>query len=143
MASGVFNKGLFELASALTDLDSADLRVLLVQSTYTFSPTNNYIADLSAHEISVSGYSRQALSGETVVEDDTNHRAYLDASDVTFTGLAAGQTIGGAVIYRHTGSDATAPLLCYVAIAATATGGDFTIQWAATSAGAILYLASA
>lgn len=139
----VFNKGLYELAEALSDLGSADLRVLLVRETYTFAATHNVVSDVVAHELSVSSYARHTLTGETVVEDDTNHRAYLDANDATFSGLGTGQTIAGAVLFRHTGSDATAPVIAFIPITSTPTNGDFTIRWPAPSAGGILYLASA
>lgn len=143
MASGVYNKGLHELAEALTDLGSADLRVLLMTAAYTFTRTHNFVADVVANEISAAGYSRQALTGETVVEDDTNHRAYLDANDSTFGTLAAGQTIGGVVLFRHTGSDATAPLIAFIQLPSTPTNGSFGVSWAAPGSGGILYLASA
>lgn len=139
----ITNKGLYELAEALSDLGSADLRIMLMRTSYTFSPTHDVINDVVAHEITVTNYSRQALAGETVVEDDTSHRAYLDANDLTFSGLGTGQTIGGAYLFRHTGSDATAPVIAFIPITATPTNGDFGIRWPAPSAGGIMYLTSA
>jgi hypothetical protein len=141
MANGVYNRGLFEIASAAADLDGADLRVLLVNSGYVFSKAHNVVNDVLANEISAAGYARQTLANKTVVEDDTNNRAYLDADDPVFPSMAAGQTIGGAVVFRHTGDDATAPLILFIDVADVATAGTaFTLTFAAPAAGGICYL---
>jgi hypothetical protein len=149
MANGVYNKGLEELAKALTDLDASDLRVLLVKSSYTFNKDHLTVDDGSAndpasHEVTVSGYARQALANETVTRDDTNDFAYLDADDAVFTALAAGETIGGAVLFRHTGTDTTAPLIAFYDLVDTATnGGNVTVQWNTPANGGVLKLAGA
>jgi hypothetical protein len=143
MANGVYNRGLYRLAAALTDLDASDLRVLLVKSTYTFDKTHNFVADViaGAQEISVSGYARQTLANKSVTEDDVNHRAYLDADDATFTGLAAGQTIGGAVVFQQVTNDADSPALLFYDINPDVpTDGDFRIQWASPANGGVAYL---
>lgn len=147
MANGVYNKGKAEIAKALTDLDGSTLKVLLVNSTYTFDADTDFVdnggaADPIDKEISVSGYARQTLTTKVVTQDNTNDFAYLDADDTVFTALVAGQTIGGAVLFRDSGSDATSPLLAFYDLTDTPTnGGNVTIQWAAAAAGCILKLA--
>lgn len=142
MANLVYNRGKFEISNGAIDLDTSDLRVLLVQSSYTELATHNVVADIVASELSVVGYARQALANKTATEDDVNGFAYLDADDVVFTSLAAGQTIGGAVVFRHTGADATAPLLAFYDLTNTPTnGGNFTLQWASPANGGVLKLA--
>jgi hypothetical protein len=47
-------------------------------------------------------YSRKNLSRTNVAEDDTNNRANLDTTDVTWTAATAGQTIYGAFWYDAT-----------------------------------------
>lgn len=141
MANGVYNRGLFEIANAAADLDGADLRVLLVNSGYVFSKAHNFVADVAANEISAVGYARQTLANKVVVEDDSNNRAYLDADDPVFPSMAAGQTIGGAVLFRHTGNDATAPCIIFIDVADVATAGTaWTLTFAAPEVGGILYL---
>lgn len=146
MANGVYNKCVEELGKALTDLDDGDLRVLLVQSSYTFNKDHLFVDDGSAndpasHEVSVSGYARQTLANTTVTRDDTNDFAYLDADDVNFAGLATGQTVGGAVLFRHTGADGTAPLLAFYDLANTPTnGGDIGVQWNTPANGGVMKL---
>jgi hypothetical protein len=146
MANGVYNKAKYLLGTGTAVLTSgADLRVLLVKSTYTFDATHNFVSDVIAGslEISVAGYSRQPLVNEACTEDDANSCAYLDADDVTFASLTAGQTVGGAVLYKYNAADASAELIAFYDLTDTATnGGDIVVQWAAPgSAGGILKLA--
>jgi hypothetical protein len=149
MANLVYNKGLEELAKALTDLDAADLRLMLVKSSYTANKDHLFVDDGSAndpasHELTVGGYARVALASKVVTRDDTNDFAYLDADDVAFGTLAAGETIGGAVLIRHTGTDTTAPLIAFYDLADTPTNGStITHQWATPANGGVLKLASA
>lgn len=141
MANFVFNRGIAELFKGDTDLDVADLRVLLLKSSASPNRDHNVVADIVAGsaEISVSGYARQALTGETVTEDDTNDQVYLDANDPTFTALATGETVGWGALFRHTGNDATAPCLAAYDVADTPTNGtDMTLQFAAPASGGAL-----
>jgi hypothetical protein len=148
MANLVYNKGLEELGKALTDLDASDLRMLLVQSTYTANKDHLTVDDGTAndpasHEVSVSGYGRQALANKVVTRDDTNDFAYLDADDVVFVTLATGQTVGGAVLFRHTGADGTAVLIGFYDLADTPTnGGNITVQFNTPANGGALKLES-
>jgi hypothetical protein len=99
VANGTYNKGKAQIANGGIDLDTSDLRVLLVKSSYTFNPDHNFVDngdanDPQSHEVTVSGYARQTLANKTVTQDDTNDFAYFDADDAVFTGLAVGETIG-------------------------------------------------
>jgi hypothetical protein len=144
MANGVYNRGKFLAATAGVNLSTADLRVLLVKDTYTFDNNHNFVADVVAGslEISAAGYARVALTTKTATEDDTNDFAYLDADDTPFAAMAAGQTVGGAVLFIHTGSDATAQVLSfYDFVDAPTNGGTMTVVWAAPASGGVLKLA--
>lgn len=145
MANGVFNRGKFIIGNAALELDAADIRLLLVKSTYVFDATHNTVADVvaGAQEISVGGYVRVALTTKTLTEDDGNGIAYLDADDVLFAALAAGQTVGGAVLYKFNAADASAEVVAFYDVTDTATnGGDITIQWATPGVnGGVLKLA--
>ena len=147
MPNGVYNRVKFLLATGAINLSTADTRVMLVNATYTFNDDHNFIDNAGAgdpidHEISVGGYARQALTTKTVVEDDTNNFAYFDADDAVFTALVAGQTIGGAVVYRFNAADTAAEVLGFYDLVDTATnGGNVTVQWATPANGAVLRLA--
>lgn len=131
MANFVTNKCKYELFTGDANLDAADLRVLLLKSS-TPSPDVNFVADLTpaTNEVTVSGYARQALAGETVTEDDTNDYAYLDATDPVFASLVAGETITWAMLYRQVTTDADSPVYAGYDVTDTPTnGGDVTIQF--------------
>lgn len=142
MANSVTNKAKYELATGDANLDAADLRVLLLTSSGAPTADTNFVSDIVANELSVSGYARATLASESVTEDDTNDFAYLDAADPVFSALVAGQTIGWACLFRHTGADATAPVYCNYDVTDTPTnGGDVTIQFATPANGGALKIA--
>jgi hypothetical protein len=134
MASGTY-KGLAQLAAgAGIGWSSATICVALVSTGYTFDPDHATVADVSASEIAVSGYSRATIASPTATHDDSNNRTVLDAADIVFSALGAGATIGGAVVFKRVGgSDAsTDPLIAFVDLNDVATnGGDVTVQWSA------------
>ena len=133
MASSLYNTGLEKILDGTINLDTpADVRCLLLKSGYTFDPDHDFVSDLTpaSNEITVSGYSRQALTGEVISRDDGNNRVMYDAGDVTFSALAAGETIIAAVLYVYNAADSAAALLAYIDLVDTATnGGDVIIQW--------------
>lgn len=147
MPNGVYNRGKYLLGTGL-NLNSAALHLVLVANTYTFNNDHNTLVDLEGSEITTStvvGYTRQTLSSQIVIEDDTNDFAYLYAANVTFTGLFQGNTVGGAVLVANTGgtnANSSCQLLAFYDIVDTPTnGGDITIQWASNTNGAVLKLA--
>lgn len=137
MANLVYNRGKFLLASGV-NMGTADLRMLLVNASYAANADHNSVADVVGNEISVSGYSRQQVANKTITEDDTNDVVFLDADDVTFNSLVTGQTVGGAVLYRHNASDSAAEVICFYDLTDTPTnGGDIQVQFAAAPNGVL------
>lgn len=139
----IFNRG-FAIQLSGLDLATANLRLMLVKDDYTFNAAHNHVSDLSANAISVDGYTIQELDNRAVNEDDALGFAYLYADGVTFPNLAAGQNVGGAVLYVSTGSNATSQVISHYTITPTPTnGGDISIAWAANTAGSVLKLGPA
>lgn len=145
MANFVYNYGKFLLANGGVNLVTDNIVLMLVNSTYTGAVSNansNVVSEVSSYEITATGYGRQTLASKVIVEDDANTYAYFKAANVTFATLGTGNTVGGAVLFKNTGSDATSGLLAFYDITDTPTnGGDITIQWAADGAGGVLKLA--
>lgn len=138
MANLVTNKLLYELATGDANLDAADLRCLLLKSG-TPTVDTNVVSDIVAGESTATGYARVALTTETVTEDDTNDFAYLDADDVAFGALSGSESVTWAVVFRHTGSDASAPVYgCYDVTDTAVNGSTVTIQWATPANGGVL-----
>ncbi len=87
------------LSALLTD----DIRVILLDSSYTYSSAHDFLDDISAgSRVAVSG----ALAGKSVTG------GIFDATDVPFTGLT-GDAITQGYYYKHTGTESTSRLLIY------------------------------
>lgn len=131
MATGVYNRGKALLLNGGLDLDTQDIRVLLVSASYTFNPDHNFVADIT-NELSGTGYVRKELANETVTEDDTNDRAVFDADDVVWTGADFGSP-AMFIVYRQVTNDADSPLICCgdISPVVATNGGDFTLAFSA------------
>lgn len=153
MANLVYNRGKYKIGQVNTT--GITWQLMLVTTGYVADQDHNFVYSNSSsgvlgeprvYESTVSGYARQTLTSLALFEDDSNDFAGLDAADVTFSALVAGNTIGGAVLYIYSSSGGTTgdsgqELVAFYDITDTPTnGGDITIQWASTSAGGVLKL---
>lgn len=129
---------------------------MLVTTAYTANMDHDTIddgttSDPKGYEISVAGYARQTLADIAVFADEANEFAAVDASNVTYTSLVAGQTIGGQVIYLYSTSstggggaattgDTGQVLLCYEDFTSgiPTNGGNIVVTFAATSDGGVI-----
>ncbi len=112
MRARTYTSALPLFANGGVDWGTTDVRCLLLKSTYTYSAAHDFVDDVVAgsQEISVSGYARQTL-GSFVAPTAANPSVCDSTADITFTALAAGQTIGFVVFYIYNASDASASLL--------------------------------
>lgn len=110
MTEIVTNKGLYEILNYYVANHDVRMLAFTGTATGTASKTLNTVADLDA----VSGVSihteRLTLSGETVTEDDTNHRAAYDCTNPAFA-AAPGVTAQGVAIYDEGGGADSSRLL--------------------------------
>lgn len=117
------NKGLLGVAQGDWDDEGAtDIRIGLLEGTARPAGIDslaevadvNFVTDLLAitdvDEITVSGYSRQNLSRTNAAEDDTNDRVNMDTSNVTFSALAAGESIIGWFVFEFVTDDTDSPV---------------------------------
>lgn len=144
MASGWYLPGLAGIMGGTIDLNTDDIRVILVSDSYSFTQTDDYVGgDVSTAELSGVGYSRKALTGEAVSVEGT--KAVFDADNVNWASIAAGETIGGIIVYKHVGADDNAnPLILWVDTSNLATGGGAVdITWPAAGDGGVGYLDNA
>jgi hypothetical protein len=120
----VYNKARLKLAQAAINLGTADVRAVLVTSGYVPNiDTDEFLSIIGANEVTANGAARVALANKALTLDTTNDRAKFDCDDFEF-GPASGSPIVAryAVVYVHTGSDATAPLVGYILLDDTAGG---------------------
>lgn len=102
----------FQKANKQIDLDNDVIKVILMNTTFTFDKdAHATLADVTADQLATgNGYTQdnKTLANQVLTEDDTNDRAVMTADDVTFT--ASGGTIGptgAAILYDDTTSDDT------------------------------------
>lgn len=131
MASGVYNSAKSELMKGTHQLHSHTIKVMLMNNSHVFTDTHDVKGDVSANEISGTGYTSggETLGSATVTTDDTDDEGVFDAADTSWA--TATFTAYHAVIYNDTVSSPVKPLLCSIDFggAVTATGATFTITW--------------
>jgi hypothetical protein len=123
MANRIFRKyahALFTTKTNCPDLSADDIRVVIVDTAVDNPDTtitgDGFLADIAAGaRLAVTG----ALAGKTVVD------AVFDATDVSVPDAGGGATGEVAVVYFHTGVEATARLLFLID---TATGLPLTLD---------------
>lgn len=114
------------------DLDTDTIKVMLLTNSHSNNiDTQEYIDDVSANEVSGTGYSAggQALANKAVTQDNTDDEGVFDADDLTWSSSSI--TARYAVVYKDTGTPSTSPIVCIIDFGAdkTSDNGDFTIQW--------------
>lgn len=138
MVSFVYNIAKGEFADGSEDWDSGGLFITLV-SSYLADPDDTAASFFSGNELTGSNHqslgagstTAKALGSPTVTVNNTDDQAELDAANVTWTAIDAGQACG-AVIFRKSGAVALSPLIAYIddGFGIVTNGGDFTISFA-------------
>jgi hypothetical protein len=109
---------------------SADTFKILLTNGYVPDVDNDIYVSAVDHEVSAGspGYSRQTVTF-SLSADSTNHRANIDAADVTWT--TANFAADGAVLYKYNGGDSIDQLIAFFDFGAIKSSSytDFVIQW--------------
>mgnify|MGYP001583980805 FL=1 len=133
MATESANHFKYKLAIGDVGIDTDSFKIILMNNSFTFNKdTHATYADVSASELATAnGYTvnTKTLAGVAISEDDTNDRAAVTWSNVSWT--ASGGSIGpsnGAIIFDDTTVDDTVVGYLDFGAAQTATdGGNFNI----------------
>lgn len=140
MASGAYQYGMSKILDGTIDLDTTTLKIMLLASSYTYNPDHDGVDDLT--EISgASGYTGgfggagRKTATVAISVDNTNNKVIVTFTDLTWTALGTGATIGGAALVREITNDAGSIPICFFDLTDTPTnGGDITIDFAAAGA---------
>lgn len=103
MTSAVFPKGKEQLLQAGINMNTGDIRAMLVRSTYVYDSADEFVADLGA----VDNGRSAALASKTFTS------GVFDSADSTLTATAS-VACNALVLFLHTGNDATARLIAYL-----------------------------
>jgi hypothetical protein len=121
MASALYPEFKEQLLTAGLDLESDDIRVILVDTAdYTYSTAHDFLDDVAAG-------SRVAVS--TALASKTIANGVFDAADKTLS-TVTGDPCEALILYKHTGTESTSNLICYIdGLSVTPNGGDIVIAW--------------
>ena len=125
MANALANS--FRLALLNADIDplADNIKVVLVDNTYTYSAAHDNLDDVGAG-------ARIATSGNLATKTGTD--GYFNSDDVVFSALPSGDTIVGLWVYKDSGAEATSKLMAWydtnaaaAAISVATNDGDVTV----------------
>jgi len=124
MVSGLYNRHKADLMNKNVDIESDDIKIMLLDSNHTFSATDNVISDVNANEISGTGYSAggKSLTTKSVTQGGTTK---YDADDVSWTSATFSDS--HAVIYHNTTNNLITSL--DFGGSESVSGGTFKIEW--------------
>lgn len=125
MTSGIYNRLKKNLMSKEVSLSADTIKVGLLNNSHSFTATNTVWSDVSANEISGTGYSTggASLANKSVTEAATTK---FDADDTAWT--TASFTAYHAVLYDTSNSNSLIASLDFGG-AVTVVTGTFTIVW--------------
>jgi len=128
----LFNIAKEQLMEGTIDLVDDTIKVALLTSAHsTDIDTQEYWSDVSANEVSGTGYvaGGQELMNRAVTKDDVNDQGVFDADDSAWA--ASTITARYAAIYKDTGTPATSPLILVIDFGSeqSSTANTFSIQW--------------
>jgi len=126
MASGIYNRFKANLMNKVVDLEADTIKVMLLNNSHAFTATHNVIGDVSANEVSGTGYTAggATLAGKAVTQAATTK---WDATDLTWGSSTI--TAYHAGIYDDTvGTDDLIASIDFGG-AKSSSSGNFTIQW--------------
>ncbi len=129
MANGLYDSGRNAFLTGDVDWVADDIRVILIDVA-------DYTVNLSTHDF-LDDIPSGARVASVALDNQTASAGVADADDAVFTAVT-GDVCEALVIYRHTGSDATAQLIAYIdtvsaGLPVTPNGGDITVQWSSGS----------
>jgi hypothetical protein len=114
------------------DFDSDTIKVALLSSSYTPNQdTDDYFNDVSAYEVTGTGYTAGGitLANKSVSYTSGTNVTKFDADDVSWTSSTI--TARYAVVYDSTGTASTSALIGYVDFGSnqSSSSGTFSIVW--------------
>ena len=121
MASNFYNIGLLRLLNGSTTFTTDSVKGLIVDNTYTFNVSHEYVSDVSG-EVSGTGYARFTLTGKTVELSANTVR--FDCANVLLDSVNTANALAGVVIFEDTGIDSTSAVLGFFDIPVTTTDGS-------------------
>ena len=157
MASGWFSQGLLRTLDGTIDLDTSTLKLMLVDTGYTYDPDHEVVdpgtndaADLSHNEVVATNYTGgfggagRKTAVVTMQKSNASNRVEIAIGDLTWTSLggATNDTVGGSALIREITNDTQSIPIGFFDVTDTPTnGGNVTLDFAALAAGGNMQIA--
>lgn len=124
MANALYGKGKEKLLAGAINFGTDTIKAALVKTAYAPNmATDEYFSTISAN----------VLNTPQTLTTKTTTLGVVDADDVVFTAVTAGDTAKAVVLYKDTGLAGTSPLLAYIDVITgfplATNGGDIQIVW--------------
>jgi hypothetical protein len=141
MASNVFTNATKLFGDGDIDWLADDIRVMLLTSAFTPDlDADIFVADVVADELGVAGYARIVLATKFSTKDNGNNRTDYGADNPVWAALAAGATIGWAIVFKQITNDADSPVIAVLDGADVATnGGQITLRFNGTASSGVAF----
>ena len=124
MSGSAYNAGLDQLTGFTTNTYG----LLLVDDTYTFDRDHEFVDEVTAAELALSGYSRQVLGTKTRTVNNSLDRIVYDCADPNFGAIVVGGDVEAMILFRQITNDADSILIGYYPLGGVATTGlDFEV----------------
>ncbi len=130
------------IGDSTVDLDADAFYHVLLNSSHTFTATNNILTDISTNQLSTANGYTQATGGGTgkalasITWVESSGTVTFDAADTTWTASGGSIAADDVVLFDDTvASPIVDPLLCSVDFGGTQTAGDgtnFLVSWNAS-----------
>lgn len=140
MANAFYNRAAKRLLAADENYASATLKLMLVDSGYTFNRDHDVVGSgvgtPGGEEVTGTGYTggfggtgRKTLANKVFSEDDANDRGELDCDDVTWLAISVG-AIAAAILIVEKTSDSDSELIGYIdsGFPVTTSGEDLVLK---------------
>ena len=132
MAETIYNVAKFGWLTGAIDLETDDIRTLLLTGSVSINPDHADVAAVIAAntEASDGSYTRQALASENVTQNDTADRAEFTAATADY-GALDNETPTAMLVFKFVTNDAgSTPLSIHDAgFGAAANGAGYTIEF--------------
>ncbi len=124
MANAFYTKGKERILRGSVNFDTANIRAVLVSSSYTQNlATDEFYTTVEPFILNTP----QTLTGKSTTG------GVFDSSDPLFAAVTAGSTAKAVVLYQDTGTAASSPLIAFidqiVGFPLATNGGDIVVQW--------------
>lgn len=113
MASNLYNKGVLKLLDGTIDYLTDNIAILLVNNTYTFDRTHEFVSNISG-EVSGTGYARKVVPSKTVSLNTATNTVIFDCGTIEYTAVDVSDTLSSAIVYADGSTDADRALIANI-----------------------------